>query len=64
MTNAINLDRRRFFGIAAMTVAAVEFGAATLANAQTAAASPAKKVGGHQSFESLKQIKAGVVNIG
>ncbi len=64
MTNLINLDRRRFFGIAAMTVAAVEFGAATLANAQTAAASSAKKVGGHQSFEALKQINAGVLDIG
>jgi len=64
MTNAINLDRRRFFGIAAMTVAAVEFGAATLANAQTAAATPERKNGGHQSFEALKQIKAGVLNIG
>jgi len=64
MTNLINLDRRRFFGIAAMTVAAVEFGAATLANAQTAAALSAKKVGGHQSFEALKQINAGVLDIG
>ncbi len=64
MTNAINLDRRRFFGIAAMTVAAVEFGAATLANAQTAAASPARKIGGYQSFETLKQINAGVLDIG
>jgi pimeloyl-ACP methyl ester carboxylesterase len=64
MANAINLNRRRFFGIAAMTVAAVEFGTATLANAQTAAASPARKAGGHQSFEALKQINAGVLNIG
>ncbi|WP_296434549.1 MULTISPECIES: alpha/beta fold hydrolase [unclassified Rhizobium] len=64
MTNLINLDRRRFFGIAAMTVAAVEFGATTLANAQTAATSSAKKVGGHQSFEALKQINAGVLDIG
>lgn len=65
MTNEINLQRRRFFGMAAMTVAAVEFGITTLANAQTAAAAPlATKAGTHTSFAALKQIDAGVLNIG
>lgn len=34
MNSEINFQRRRFFGIAAMTVAAVEFGAAGLAQAK------------------------------
>uniref|UniRef100_UPI003100B6CB alpha/beta fold hydrolase n=1 Tax=Neorhizobium sp. EC2-8 TaxID=3129230 RepID=UPI003100B6CB len=66
MSNQIDLQRRRFFGIAAMTVAAVELGANGLANAKAPAATvPAtSKSGGHTSFGSLKQIDAGVLNIG
>lgn len=69
MSNQINLQRRRFFGVAAMTVAAVEFGATSLAsaqNTQSAAplAAPATKAGGHTSLGQLKQIDAGVLNVG
>ncbi|KQY23735.1 alpha/beta fold hydrolase [Rhizobium sp. Root482] len=65
MSPQFNHQRRRFFGIAAMTVAATQLGMNTIANAQTRAASPASvKAGGHTSFAALKQIKAGVLDIG
>ncbi len=66
MSTQIDLRRRRFFGIAAMTVAAVELGATGVANAKTAAAaaSASSKSGGHKSFGSLKQIGTGILNIG
>ncbi|WP_117190410.1 alpha/beta fold hydrolase [Rhizobium terrae] len=66
MTNEFKLRRRRFFGVAAMTVAAVELGATSLANAQSAgASSPAvARAESNASFEALKQIDAGVLNIG
>jgi pimeloyl-ACP methyl ester carboxylesterase len=66
MSNEINHQRRRFFGVAAMTVAAVEFGLTSLASAQSAAASSqaVAKTGTHTSFETLKQIEAGVLNVG
>lgn len=66
MSNEINHQRRRFFGIAAMTVAAVEFGVTSLASARPAGASPQPVAGAgrHTSFKTLKQVKAGVLNIG
>ncbi|MGA1832901.1 alpha/beta fold hydrolase [Rhizobium wenxiniae] len=66
MSTQIDLQRRRFFGIAAMTVAAVELGATGLANARTpaTATSAPSMTGAHTSFGSLKQIDAGVLNIG
>jgi len=68
MTENINHNRRRFFGIAAMTVAAAQFGMAGTASAQSsmmkAAALPAIKPGTNTSFGPLKQIDAGVLNIG
>ncbi len=63
MSDQINMQRRRFFGVAAMTFAAVELGMAAAANAQPATA-PASKVGGHGSFAALKHIKAGVLDVG
>lgn len=64
MANDINLGRRRFFGMAAMTVAAVEFGAMSIARAGTAPSATAMKKGAHTSFDALKQIDAGVLNVG
>ncbi|MGN6447285.1 MAG: alpha/beta fold hydrolase [Brucella intermedia] len=66
MSNEINHQRRRFFGIAAMTVAAVEFGVTSLASARPVGASsqPVAGAGRHTSFKTLKQVKAGVLNIG
>lgn len=66
MSNEINHQRRRFFGMAAMTVAAIEFGLTSVASAQPAAAASKAvgKAGAHTSFEALKQVEAGVLNIG
>ncbi len=66
MSTEIDLQRRRFLGIAAITVAAVEIGATGLANAKTPATttSAPSMAGAHKSFGSLKQIDAGVLNIG
>jgi pimeloyl-ACP methyl ester carboxylesterase len=70
-TDAINTSedidhqRRRFFGTAAMTIAAAQLGTIGSANAQTKpAVLPTSKPGFHSSFESLKQIDAGVLNVG
>src|SRR5579864_4863009 len=60
--------RRRFLGAAAMTLAAAQFGMIGPANAQaikpSAKALPAVKPGAHTSFGPLKQIDAGLLNIG
>ncbi len=66
MNSEINFQRRRFFGIAAMTVAAVEFGAAGLAHAkgEPASTQPSAPSGAATSFGALKQVKAGVLNVG
>jgi pimeloyl-ACP methyl ester carboxylesterase len=60
--------RRRFFGAAAMTFAAAQFGMIGSANAQAIEASakelPAIKPGTHTSFGPLKQIDAGLLNVG
>jgi pimeloyl-ACP methyl ester carboxylesterase len=64
----INRLRRRFLGAAAMTVAAAQLGVIGSAAAQGAIASakrlPAIKPGTHTSFGPLKQINAGVLNVG
>lgn len=64
MSPQFNHQRRRFFGIAAITIAAAEFGVTTIANAASPRVSAAIKAGGHTSFAALKQIKAGVLDIG
>jgi pimeloyl-ACP methyl ester carboxylesterase len=68
MPQQINLDRRRFFGTAAMSLAAVQFAMAGSAGAQSNSAKPAGapaiKPGTNTSFGPLKQINAGVLNVG
>ena len=68
MSEDINQPRRRFFGTAAITVAAAQLGLIGSADAQSgkakAATLPAIKPGTHTSFASLKQIDAGVLTIG
>ncbi|HTN60548.1 MAG TPA: alpha/beta hydrolase [Devosia sp.] len=64
MSPQFDHQRRRFFGIAAMTIAAAEFGVTTIANAASPMASAAIKAGEHTSFAALKQIKAGVLDVG
>ena len=58
----IDRPRRRFVGAAAMTVAAAQFGMIGSVDAQTKL--PTIKPGTHTSFGPLKQIDAGVLNVG
>jgi hypothetical protein len=60
----INQDRRRFFGAAAMAFAVTQLGMIGTAAAQREAQIPAVKPGTNTSFGSLKQIDAGVLNVG
>ena len=66
MSEAIDHNRRRFFGTAAMTLAAAQLGVFNSADAQSGnhAAVPAIKPGMNTSFASLKQIHAGLLNVG
>jgi pimeloyl-ACP methyl ester carboxylesterase len=57
------IDRRRFFGAAAIGVAAMRLGAMRAAAAEPAKL-PAIKPGTNTSFAALKQVDAGVLNIG
>lgn len=64
----INLPRRRFFGTAAMTFAAAQLGMIGSAAAQSGKTKPSElpaiKPGTNKSFGPLKQIDAGVLNVG
>jgi pimeloyl-ACP methyl ester carboxylesterase len=68
IVDEINQDRRRFFGTAAMTIAAAQLGMIGSAAAQSgktkATQLPAIKPGANTSFAPLKQIDAGVLNVG
>jgi pimeloyl-ACP methyl ester carboxylesterase len=68
MSKEINQDRRRFLGTAAMTLAATQLGMLRSADAQSSKAKsadvPPIKPGTNTSFASLKQIDAGVLNVG
>ena len=63
MSEEINNDRRRFLGASVLAVAAAEFGTIGSANGQPAKISPIKP-GTNTSFGSLKQIDAGLLNVG
>jgi pimeloyl-ACP methyl ester carboxylesterase len=63
--NDINPDRRRFFGAAAMAVAAAQLGVIGRAEAQRGETKMALiKPGTNTSFTALRQIDAGVLNVG
>src|SRR5215212_6634220 len=68
MPEEMNHDRRRFLGKAAMTIVAAQLGMFASANAQSgktkAGNLPAIKRGTNKSFGALKQIEAGVLNVG
>jgi pimeloyl-ACP methyl ester carboxylesterase len=68
MAEEINRARRRFLGSVAMMLAAVQFGMTDSAVAQSGKTKPrtvpAIKPGTNKSFGSLKQIDAGVLNVG
>jgi pimeloyl-ACP methyl ester carboxylesterase len=68
MREQINQHRRRFIGTAVVTVAAAQLGMTSSAAAQSgstkAARLPAVKPGTNTSFGPIKQIDAGVLNVG
>jgi pimeloyl-ACP methyl ester carboxylesterase len=65
-SDRIDLDRRRFFGAAASVIATAELGLIGSAHAQASKTVqlPAIKPGTNTSFAPLKQIDAGVLNVG
>jgi pimeloyl-ACP methyl ester carboxylesterase len=65
-SDRIDLDRRRFFGAAALTIATAELGLIGSAHAQASKTVqlPAIKPGTNTSFAPLKQIDAGALNVG
>jgi hypothetical protein len=68
MSEDINHHRRRVVGTAAMTIAAAELVMIGAADAQSSKIHPADattmKPGTHTSFGSLKQLDAGVLDVG
>jgi hypothetical protein len=67
-SGAIKQDRRRFLGAAAMTVASSRLGMFAVADAQASEAEPggslAAKSSADRSFGPLKQIDAGLLDVG
>jgi pimeloyl-ACP methyl ester carboxylesterase len=65
MSEAINRDRRRFFGTAALTIATARLGLIGPASAQQQTKNlPTIKPGTNTSLGPLKQIDAGLLNVG
>ncbi len=68
VSGEINRDRRRFLGTAALTIAASQLGAIGSANAQSSKPKsvnvPPIKPGTNTSIGQLKQIDAGLLNVG
>ncbi len=66
MPERFNLDRRRFFGAAAMTFAGAQLGMLRPVQAQsgTGKALPPVTPGTHTTFPTLKQVNAGELNVG
>src|SRR5712671_3674092 len=68
MSEDVNRHRRRFLGTAAETVAAASLGAIRPAGAQSSKTQgsdvPASKPKSNPSFRSLKQVDAGLLNVG
>lgn len=66
MSEAVDRRRRHLLGTAAMAIAAAEFSVMSPAHARIRATTSARlpRAGTHTSFATLKQIDAGVLNIG
>ena len=69
MSEQVNHGRRRFFGAAAATIAAARIGTFGAAEARSGKSEPASRLprikpGTNTSFGPLKQIDAGVLNVG
>ncbi len=60
----VNLQRRRLFGAATMAIAAAQLGLTGAAHAQSGAATAVAKPGARGAFGALKQINAGILNVG
>ena len=63
MSEQIDNDRRRLLGAAVLTIAAAELAAISYADAQPRKINPIRP-GTNTSFDSLKQIDAGLLNVG
>jgi pimeloyl-ACP methyl ester carboxylesterase len=66
-SDRVDRDRRRFFGAAALAIATAELGLIGAAHAQAGKAVPqlpSVKPGTNTSFAPLKQIDAGLLNVG
>ena len=68
ISEGINHNRRRFFGAASMTLAAARLGIFGSKDAHASELNPAgataSKPGASTSFAPLKQINAGLLNVG
>ncbi|WP_024511123.1 alpha/beta hydrolase [Bradyrhizobium sp. ARR65] len=66
MSERLDHGRRRFLGLAAGTLASAQLALVASARAEAARTNPppATKAGGYTSFEQLKQIDAGLLNVG
>ena len=68
MFEEINHDRRRFLSTVAVSIAAAQLGMASFSDAQSSKTKPANlpaiKPGTNTSFGALKQIDAGLLNVG
>src|SRR5467141_3331657 len=68
MSEAINNDRRRFFSTAIMTLAAARFGATRFSDMSISTMTPETGIAvaapTGSSFDSIKQIDAGVLDVG
>ena len=64
MPEDIDHGRRRFLGIVAMTITVAELEALAIASADKAASARTTPAGTNASFGPLKQIDAGVLNVG
>jgi pimeloyl-ACP methyl ester carboxylesterase len=64
MLDAVDVNRRRFFTAAAMTAAAAQFGIVDSLAAHATTATPRAERGANTSFAPLKQIDAGLLNVG
>src|ERR1043166_2608274 len=64
-SEVIDRRRRRFMGTAAMSIAAAQLGMTAFAQAQAGKTKlPAVKPGTNTSFPAIKQIDAGLLNVG
>src|SRR6266480_2941892 len=68
MSGTIDNDRRRFFGTAIMTLAAARFGATRFSDTSISTMTPETEIAvaspAGSSFDAIKQIDAGVLNVG